>query len=68
MAACCLFRPRKPNEINGKSANLNNCLRKIYGDLPKDEKGDIDWSEISNKEVRARLVILMIVGVFSQEI
>jgi hypothetical protein len=83
-------RKRKVNEINGKSANLNNCLKVrpacgwwwwaggwdvlaspvlhgeplppsarnaaplqnyVYASWPKNEAGEIDWTEISNKEL-----------------
>ncbi|KAL6758953.1 hypothetical protein V8C86DRAFT_3133889, partial [Haematococcus lacustris] len=46
-------RTRKKGEVNGKSANLNFCLHKIYASLPRSELNpeDVDWSEISNKEL-----------------
>ncbi|GAX77149.1 hypothetical protein CEUSTIGMA_g4595.t1 [Chlamydomonas eustigma] len=44
-------RIRKKGEVNGKSGNLNNALRNvIYKNYPKNELGEIDWTEISNKE------------------
>ncbi|KAJ9528567.1 hypothetical protein QJQ45_020457, partial [Haematococcus lacustris] len=46
-------RTRKKGEVNGKSANLNFCLHSIYASLPRSEVNpeDVDWSEISNKEL-----------------
>ncbi len=44
-------------DINGKSANLNNCLKKVFGHLPKKANGEIDWTEISNKEVSCLTVV-----------
>ncbi|KAJ9506235.1 hypothetical protein QJQ45_014216, partial [Haematococcus lacustris] len=46
-------RTRKKGEVNGKSANLNFCLHSIYASLPRSELNpeDVDWSEISNKEL-----------------
>jgi hypothetical protein len=45
------YRIRKKGEVNGKSGNLNNALRNvIYKNYPKNELGQIDWTEISNKE------------------
>ncbi|KAL6758967.1 hypothetical protein V8C86DRAFT_3133901, partial [Haematococcus lacustris] len=46
-------RTRKKGEVNGKSANLNFCLHNIYASLPRSELNpeDVDWSEISNKEL-----------------
>ncbi|KAG1672206.1 hypothetical protein FOA52_002907 [Chlamydomonas sp. UWO 241] len=44
-------RIRKKGEVNGKSANLNNTLKNVvYKNYPKNDNGDIDWTEISNKE------------------
>ena len=45
-------RVRKPNEVNGKSANLNNCLKNvIYKNTPLNGKGEIDFTLISNREL-----------------
>ncbi|KAL6757888.1 nucleotide-diphospho-sugar transferase [Haematococcus lacustris] len=45
-------RKRKHGEVNGKSANLNNCLKNvIYANHPRHtDTGEIDWTEISNRE------------------
>jgi hypothetical protein len=44
-------RIRKKGEVNGKSANLNNTLKNVvYKNYPKNDNGDIDWTEISNSK------------------
>jgi hypothetical protein len=45
-------RDRKKGEVNGKSGNLNNCLKNvIYDGFVDEETGEIRWAEIPISEV-----------------